>query len=314
MEFAEAYGKIAALKANLEKVIRGKTDIIALSITALISRGHLLIEDVPGVGKTTLAHALARSINCSFQRIQFTSDLLPTDVIGVTVYNQAMHAFEFKQGPIFANIVLADEINRATPRTQSALLEAMNDRQVSVDKITYDLPAPFMLLATQNPLEFSGTFPLPESQLDRFTMSIRIGYPAFADEKDILQASPSARAIKNLSPALSAQELILIQDLAGRVRVDDDIVTYILDMATATRNHKAIRLGVSPRGTMTLYKAAQAQALVSGRSYCIPDDVKVLAAPVFAHRIIPASYGIEETAESAQTLIEDIVGGIRVPI
>lgn len=314
MEYTEAYEKIGALRNSLGKVIRGKSGIIDLAITALLSRGHLLIEDVPGVGKTTLAHGLAKCINCSFQRIQFTSDLLPSDCIGVTVYNQADHAFEFRQGPIFANIVLADEINRATPKTQSALLEAMNDRQVSVDKVTYALPSPFMLLATQNPLEFSGTFPLPESQLDRFTMCIKIGYPDAAHEKEIIQSASSASVIKGLPPVLGTEEVIELQEKAGMVKVEEDLVNYILSIASATRNHNMIRLGVSPRGTMTLYRAAQAFALVGGRNYCIPDDIKRLSIPVFAHRIIPALEGAGETTEDSRSLMEEILSGVSVPV
>jgi MoxR-like ATPase len=313
LEFTEAYERIEALRKNLEGVIRGKRETIDLAITALLSRGHLLIEDVPGVGKTTLAHGLAKSINCSFQRIQFTSDLLPSDVLGVTVYNQADHTFEFRKGPIFANIVLADEINRATPKTQSALLESMNDRQVSIEKDTYELPDPFMLLATQNPLEFSGTFPLPESQLDRFTMAIRIGYPDHDHEREIIQSLLSADVIRDLSPAISSHEVKEIQALASSVRVDEDLVNYILAIAAGTRGSRAVRLGVSPRGTITLYKAAQARALVERRDYCIPDDIKVLASPVFAHRIIPATKGVEDIEDSL-ALIQEILHEVSVPL
>ncbi|MBI5643983.1 MAG: MoxR family ATPase [Deltaproteobacteria bacterium] len=315
MDEKAAYNKISALRTNLQKVLRGKSRILDLAITALLARGHLLIEDVPGVGKTTLAHGLAKSINCSFQRIQFTSDLLPSDVIGVTVYNQALHTFEFRPGPIFANIVLSDEINRATPKTQSALLEAMNDRQVSVDKATYKLPELFMLLATQNPLEFAGTFPLPESQLDRFTMCIRIGYPNEAEERVIMKRSAeSASAMEGLSPAVTLEEVRMIQALVDKVRVDEDLVGYIMAIANGTRRHKGIRLGVSPRATMTLYRAAQAHALVSGRNYCIPDDVKSLSIPVFAHRIIPIERGAEDGFESTSALVEEILSGISVPV
>ncbi len=314
MEHKEAHEKIKSLKANLSKVIKGKDEVLDLTIACLISEGHLLIEDVPGVGKTTLAHGLAKSIACTFQRIQFTSDLLPSDVIGVTVYNQAEHAFELRKGPIFANIVLADEINRASPKTQSALLEAMNDRQVSVDKFTYPLPEPFMLLATQNPLEFSGTFPLPESQLDRFTMCIRIGYPDEADERRIVQSAPSSVVIKDLSPALNAGDVLKMQSLAGTVRVDEDLVSYMLSIASKTRAHKGIRLGVSPRGTMTLYKTAQAFALVNNRNYVTPDDIKALAVPVFAHRVILESEGVREDTASASLFIEEILSQTAVPI
>ena len=314
MEHKEAHEKIKSLKANLSKVIKGKDEVLDLTIACLISEGHLLIEDVPGVGKTTLAHGLAKSIACTFQRIQFTSDLLPSDVIGVTVYNQAEHSFEFRKGPLFASIVLADEINRASPKTQSALLEAMNDRQVSIDKLTYALPEPFMLLATQNPLEFSGTFPLPESQLDRFTMCIRIGYPDEADERRIIQSAPSAVVIKDLSPALNAGDVLKMQSLARTVRVDGDLVSYMLSIASKTRSHKGIRLGVSPRGTMTLYKTAQAFALVNNRDYVTPDDIKALAVPVFAHRVILESEGVREDTASASLFIEEILSQTAVPI
>ncbi len=320
MDYPQAYEKIGKLKDNLNLVIRGKAEVIELAVAALLSRGHLLIEDVPGVGKTTLAHALAKSINCEFQRIQFTSDLLPSDVIGVTVYNQAAHSFEFRPGPIFANIVLADEINRTTPKTQSALLEAMNDRQVSVDKVTYRLPEPFMLLATQNPLEYAGTFPLPESQLDRFTMCLRIGYPNEADEREILRSISSEAVIGSLSPVITAGDLAAMQSLVEGVRMEDDLVSYILAIAADTRAHKGIRLGVSPRATKTLYRAAQARAMTLMRDYCLPDDIKTLAVPVFAHRIIPADRGVnggvggEKGNSLAVTLIEDVLSNADVPV
>ncbi|TAN64411.1 AAA family ATPase [bacterium] len=309
-----AYEKIRSLTQTLGTVIRGKSKIIELAVAVLLSKGHLLIEDVPGVGKTTLAHGLARSISCTFQRIQFTSDLLPSDCIGVTVYNDREHAFEFRRGPLFANVVLADEINRATPRTQSALLEAMNDRQVSVDGVTHPLPEPFMLLATQNPAEFSGTFPLPESQLDRFTMCMRIGYPDLADERLILTSIESASVIKTLSPVLTTTDVTEMQRLALDVRVDEDIVNYILAITEATRNHRGVKLGISPRGAMTLYKTLQAISLVKGRDYAIPDDVKLLATPVFAHRIIPAGAIEEESSEESSAIIEEILSTIKVPI
>ena len=314
MTFDDAYARIGALRTNLERVIRGKRAVIDLAISALLARGHLLIEDVPGVGKTTLAHGLAKSINCSFQRIQFTSDLLPSDVIGVTVYNQAAHSFEFRPGPLFANIVLADEINRATPKTQSALLEAMNDRQVSVDKETHRLPRPFMLLATQNPLEFSGTFPLPESQLDRFTMCLKMGYPHEQDERMIIQSLNSPLVMDSLSHVLTTGDVESLQDLAEKVRVDEDLVGYILAISNATRSHRAIRLGVSPRATMTIYRAAQAFALTAGRDYCIPDDIKYLCGPVFAHRIVTASGGIDQGMEAALSFLDEILSNIEVPV
>lgn len=314
MDTQEAYKKIKKLQTNLGMVIRGKATIIDLAITALLARGHLLIEDVPGVGKTTLAHGIAKSINCTFQRIQFTSDLLPSDVIGMTVYNQAAHSFEFRPGPIFANIVLADEINRTTPKTQSALLEAMNDRQVSIDKVTHALPVPFMLLATQNPLEYAGTFPLPESQLDRFTMSIRIGYPDEADEAAIIQSASSAKILQTLEPVITADELGKMQAVVETIKVAEDLVGYILAIARGTRTHRNIKLGVSPRATTTLYRAAQAFAAVNGRDYCIPDDIKTLAVPAFAHRIIPLDHRADEGVEGNTALIEDILSSVNVPV
>ena len=314
MEYSEVYEKADGLRKNLEKVIRGKSGKIELAVAALLARGHLLIEDVPGVGKTTLAHAMARSVNCSFQRIQFTSDMLPSDVIGVTVYNLDRRIFEFKPGPIFANIVLADEINRTTPRTQSALLEAMNDRQISVDGVTYPLPVPFMLIATQNPLEYAGTFPLPESQLDRFTMSLKIGYPLASDEREIIRSASSSSALSSLNAVITADELGAMQERVGQVRVSDDLVDYILAIANATRNHKGIRLGVSPRATSTLYAAAQAIAVINGRDYLLPDDIKRLAAPVFGHRLIAAENYSGDVAQAGASLIEDILSTTPVPV
>lgn len=314
MDFKEAHEKTEGLKKNLGRVILGKDEIIALAITALVSRGHLLIEDVPGVGKTTLAHGLARSISCSFQRIQFTSDLLPSDVIGVTVFNQTEHRFEFRPGPLFANIVLADEINRATPKTQSALLEAMNDRQVSVDKYTHLLPSPFMLLATQNPLEFAGTFPLPESQLDRFSMSLKIGYPDEAHEREIIRSSPGRSGVETLDPVVSTSDIEAMQSLVSTVRVSEDLVSYIMAITAATRRNKAIKLGASPRAAMMLYSTSQAYAFVSGRDYCLPDDIKRLSAPVLAHRIVPVERSFDDGAQHSTSIIEDILATTPVPV
>ncbi len=314
MEAQEVFDKIKALKQNLEKVIRGKSDIIELSITTLLARGHLLIEDVPGVGKTTLAHGLARSIDASFQRIQFTSDLMPSDVIGVNIYNEVTKGFEFKHGPIFANVVLADEINRATPKTQSALLEAMNEGQVSVDNVTYPLPKPFVLLATQNPVEYSGTFPLPESQLDRFMLAIRIGYPDEEVEKEIARSITTACMPEGLEPVITSNEVITMQEAAEGVKVDEDLLGYIVKITQTTRDHKAIKLGVSPRGTIAFYKASQAMALVHGRDYCTPDDIKKVAVPVLAHRIIPAQYSMEHSLQDPADIIEEVLEGLSVPI
>ena len=314
IDYSRTYEQIGRLRFNLEKVILGKTEIIDLVITTLLAKGHLLIEDVPGVGKTTLAHGLARSINCTFHRIQFTSDLLPSDVIGVTIYNQADHTFQFQPGPIFANVILADEINRTTPRTQSALLESMNEGQVTVEKHTHALPEPFMLLATQNPLDYSGTFPLPESQLDRFMMRIRIGYPDEQVEKEIISSAPSVLSPEGLTPVLTMEEVLELQSFVDSVRMEQDIVDYIMAIVTATRSLKGIKLGVSPRGAITLFRAAKAMALIQGRNYCIPDDVKGLAVPVLAHRVIPVHYGIEEGSEDTTVLIEEVLESVTIPV
>lgn len=312
-EFADIAGKVRLLQENLERIIKGKPEVIRQAITTFFARGHLLIEDVPGVGKTTLAHGLAKSINCTFQRIQFTSDLLPSDIIGITIYNQEKHTFDFKPGPVFAHIVLADEINRTAPKTQSALLEAMNDRQVSIDRITHTLPAPFMVIATQNPLEYEGTYPLPESQMDRFMMRIKIGYPETAAEKEIL-LSPSAKLQpNNLEPVLSVGEVIYIQDMVDKIKIDHDLVDYILAIVNATRKSDKLQLGVSPRGAMALYRAAQASALVDGRTYCIPDDIKRLSISVFSHRVV-ASLGLEGETEDVEGIIQEMVENIEVPL
>ncbi len=278
--------KLQALQANIERALIGKPDVVRLALVALLARGHLLIEDVPGVGKTTLALAIAGSVGGSFQRIQFTSDLLPADILGTSVYDQQTAQFEFRQGPIFANIVLADEINRATPKTQSSLLEAMNDFQVSLDHHTYKLPEPFLVLATQNPLEYHGTHPLPESQMDRFHLRLRIGYPDEADERRILRGDGSV-APDRLEPVLSPADVLRLQRAAEAVRVDEALVDYLMALVEATRRSDALALGVSPRGSQALYRAAQAHAFLDGRDYCVPDDVKRLAVPVFAHRVIP---------------------------
>jgi len=314
MEFTKAYSQVNLLRNNLEKVLLGKGHIINIALTALLSKGDLLIEDVPGVGKTTLAHGLAKSINCAFQRIQFTSDLLPSDVVGVTIFNQAEQEFEFRKGPLFANFILADEINRATPKTQSALLEGMSERQVSVDGVTHMLPEPFMLLATQNPVDFSGTFPLPESQLDRFSLSVTIGYPEPEYEKKIIISAGAPEAIKSITPVVDVADVIGMQSAASRVRVDDDLVNYILAITRATRERKDIRLGVSPRGAKTLYRSAQAHAIVSGRDYATPDDIKTLAVNAFSHRIVcnRGTHG-EELAENAG-IINEIIDTAIVPV
>lgn len=304
--------KIRALEKNIGTVVKGKPEAIRMAVIALLARGHLLIEDVPGVGKTTLAHALAKSLGCAFQRIQFTSDLLPSDIIGVSIYNQLKHEFEFIPGPIFSNIILADEINRTTPKTQSCLLEAMNDFQVSVENRTYPLPMPFMVLATQNPLEYHGTFPLPESQLDRFMMRIRIGYPSEDHEMEIL-TSGGGNKVEDLLPVVTSDEVLELQAFSEKVRVERSLVDYILKIVTATRNSDLLTLGASTRGAIHLYRAAQAKAMADGRDFCIPDDIKQMAFSILSHRIILSSR-LESVREDAEVVIKDIVERIAIPL
>ncbi|MFZ5876272.1 MAG: AAA family ATPase [Nitrospirota bacterium] len=308
--------KIAALHGNIERVIRGKSDVVTLSMVTLLARGHLLIEDVPGVGKTTLAHSFARSLNCTFKRIQFTSDLLPSDIIGLSVFNSASREFEFRPGPVFANIVLADEINRTTPKTQSSLLEAMNDAQVSVDNHTHPLPRPFMVIATQNPIEHHGTYPLPESQLDRFMVRAHMGYPDVEDEKRIVTAAQSIGGPDALSPVLTADDVASLQDVASRVTMDDALTDYLMAIVTATRSRPDIDLGVSTRGAVFLYRAAQAMALIEGRDYGLPDDVKRLVLPVFAHRIVvnPGVESFDPQTDDAKDILRDILDQVPVPL
>jgi len=274
------------LRRNLAEVVLGKPELIRLALIAVLAEGHILVEDMPGVGKTLLAKALARSLNCTFHRIQFTPDLLPSDLIGTSIFQQHTGKFVFQPGPIFAQVILADEINRATPRTQSALLEAMSDRQVSVDGVTHPLTTPFLVLATQNPFEFEGTYPLPESQLDRFLMRLQIGYPDREAELEILASHREGEPVDRLQAVLQAEQVVRIQSLVRKVRVDEAISHYILDLVTATRTHADIALGASPRATIGLYRAAQASALLEGRDFVIPDDVKRLAVPVLAHRLV----------------------------
>ncbi len=307
--------KVEALRGNMGRVIKGKPEVITLASITLLARGHLLIEDVPGVGKTILAQSLAMSISSSFQRIQFTSDLLPSDILGVPVYNPHAGTFEFKPGPIFANIVLVDEINRTSPKTQSSLLEAMNEFQVSMDGKTYPLPQPFMVVATQNPLEYQGTYPLPESQLDRFMTRARIGYPPLIDEKEILVHARLEDEVRGLQPVMSGEEVLEMQRRAEGIRVDEEILTYLMDIVTASRNSDFLRLGVSPRGAIFLLRAAKAKALMEGRDYCIPDDVKSLTLPILGHRIIPTSgYGIDGYREATERILMEILDRIPVPL
>jgi MoxR-like ATPase len=305
---------IRRLEASVGRALVGKPDVVRLVVVGLLARGHLLIEDVPGVGKTTLAAALARSIGAGFQRIQFTSDMLPSDVLGVSVWEPQRSEFVFKPGPLFTNIVLADEINRTTPKTQSSLLEAMNEAQVSLDHATYPLPRPFMVLATQNPREYEGTYPLPESQLDRFLLRIRIGYPAAHDELTILREAASP-GLAGLAPVLDAADVVALQETADQVRAEPSVLDYLLAIVTATRASHLLALGVSPRGSLALLRAARAHALVDGRDYLVPDDVKTLAVPALAHRVIlKTGVGAVGGAGSAgETVIRQIVQDIRVP-
>jgi len=304
------------VQQSVRTVIRGKDEAIRLALVTLLARGHLLIEDVPGVGKTTLAHSLARSFNCTFQRIQFTSDMLPADVIGISVFNQQTQRFEFRPGPIFANIVLADEINRTTPKTQSALLEAMNEYQVTADNRTYPLPQPFMVLATQNPIEHHGTYPLPESQLDRFLLRLKIGYPSEESEKEILRNFAVSDPLKKITPVMTAEEVAALQQAVRQVAVDDALVDYTMAIVEKTRQHEYLSLGVSPRGSMSLYRAAQALALIEGRTYCIPDDFKRLVLPVFAHRCVVSSRYVSTLKKGEQTeaILKEILDSSPVPL
>ncbi len=306
--------KVGLLQDNIEKVIIGKSQVVRLVLVGLFAEGHILIDDVPGVGKTTLARALARSIRSSFRRIQFTPDMLPTDILGVPIYNAQQDRFIFKPGPVFANVVLADEINRTTPRTQSSLLEAMNEFQVSMDGATYPLPRPFIVLATQNPHEREGTFSLPESQLDRFLMRVEIGYPSREDERRVLAAQRLAHPLENLEPVLEGSEVIEIQEAVRHVRVDESVAEYVLDIVSATREEEALEIGVSPRGALSLSRAAQALALIEGRDYCLPDDVKRLAVPVLAHRVIRRPTPTAPGSRDERQIIRDIVARVPVPV
>jgi MoxR-like ATPase len=300
------------LIANVERVIVGKREAVELTVIGLLCQGHLLIEDVPGTGKTMLARSIARSLGCSFSRIQFTPDMLPSDVTGVSIYNQATRQFEFRPGPIMAQIVLADEINRATPKTQAALLEAMEERQVTVDGVTRPLPRPFMVLATQNPIEYEGTFPLPEAQLDRFLMRIRLGYPETEDEVRILERQQFRHPIEELEQVASVEELLEAQEAVRAVYVAPRLKRYIVDLTRRTRQYPDVYLGASPRGSLTLYRAGQARAAIHGRDFVLPDDVKALAIPALGHRVIvgPTARMRDVTAEQ---IVEEILRQVPVP-
>jgi MoxR-like ATPase len=298
---------------NVSTVIVGKDDVIELCLVALLCEGHVLLEDVPGIGKTTLAKALACSVGCTFKRIQFTPDLLPSDVTGILYFNQKTQEFEFRAGPIMAQIVLADEINRATPRTQSALLEAMQERQVTVDVETMHLPRPFMVMATQNPIELEGTFPLPEAQVDRFLMRLRLGYPSKLEEDRILLRYEREDPLDALAPVVAAEDLLAMQDQVRTILVEESVREYVIDIVRATRKHEAVELGVSPRGTLALYRTAQALAVLRGRDFVVPDDVKYLAPAVLTHRII-ISPQTRLRGRRPEEVVAEIVGAVPVPV
>ncbi|HQH54505.1 MAG TPA: MoxR family ATPase [Candidatus Hydrogenedentes bacterium] len=307
--------RIEALINGVERVIFGKRETVKLCVTGLLARGHILIEDVPGIGKTTLAQGLARSIDCRFSRIQFTSDMLPSDILGVSVLNPKTREFEFRPGPIFAGVVLADEINRTPPKNQSALLEAMSEFQVSVDGVTRNLPQPFIVLATQNPIEYEGTYPLPESQLDRFMLRVEIGYPGSEDELHIMRRRDPRAEMARLEPVLSADEIVGLQQQVGDVHVDDSVASYMLAIVQGTRQHEHIQLGASPRAAQAFYEASQAHALVEGRDYVTPDDVKQMAVPALSHRVLVRSRegNLAAAARSRARAVFDVVKNTPIP-
>jgi MoxR-like ATPase len=304
---------IGQLQGNICRVVMGKADVVRLATVALLAGEHILLEDVPGVGKTLVGKAIARSLAGQFRRIQFTPDLLPADITGSSLYDTQAREFSFSPGPVFANVLLADEINRATPRTQSALLEAMSERQVSADGQTYPLPQPFMVIATQNPIEFEGTYPLPESQLDRFLLRISVGYPGREVESGVLTSHREGEPVDRLEPVLGCEQIVALQEAVRQVKVEDSINAYLLDIVEATRRCDELHVGTSIRGSLSLYRAAQAAALVVGRQYVVPDDVKSLAVPVLSHRVIPKGYLHGGQREAVEALIERLVEEVPVP-
>ena len=310
---SELQSLVGELEANISKVVLGKSDVVRLCMVALLAGEHVLLEDVPGVGKTLVGKALAKSIAAKFCRVQFTPDLLPSDIVGSSVYNAKTSEFYFSPGPIFANIVLADEINRTTPRTQSALLEAMSDAQVSIDGQTHPLPKPFMVIATQNPFEFEGTYPLPESQLDRFLLRISVGYPSREDELQVLAIHRNGEPLENLSPVIECAQVSALQQAVRQVAVEESIYEYLLDIVEATRNSPELHVGVSTRGALCLYRASQSLAMIEGRDYVVPDDVKRLAVPVLAHRVITKGYLHGSQRGAIEALIQRFVDDVPVP-
>ncbi len=312
LEVASIQSFAERLAANLEKVIVGKRQTVELTVIGLLCQGHLLIEDVPGVGKTMLARSLARSLGCTFSRIQFTPDMLPSDVTGVSIFNQITRQFEFRPGPLMTQILLADEINRATPKTQSALLEAMEERQITVDGVTHVLPSPFLVLATQNPIEYEGTFPLPEAQLDRFLMRIRLGYPNMSDEINILELQQLHHPIESLEIVVELDELKKVQEMIKQVYVAPEIKRYMVELTRKTREHEDVYLGSSPRGSLGLFRAGQARAAMLGRDYILPDDIKALALPVLAHRMV-VSPSARLRSLSSEKIVQEILNKLPVP-
>lgn len=301
------------LRDSVQRIIVGKDDAIDLAVIALLCRGHILVEDVPGIGKTMMAKSLAQSLGCTFTRIQYTPDLMPTDVLGVNFFNQKIGDFEFRPGPVFSQVVLADEINRATPRTQSALLEAMQERQATIDGVTMPLPSPFLVMATQNPIEMEGTFPLPEAQLDRFIVRITLGYPTAEEESDILLRFERDTVLPSLEAVTAAAEVELMQEAVTTIRVDESVRTYIVSIVQATREHNGLTLGASPRAGLALYKTAQAKAAIEGREFVTPDDIKALVAPVLGHRLILTTNS-RLHGRTAEQLVSDVLSSVPVPI
>jgi MoxR-like ATPase len=316
MNAADFKTNVKKLKDNITSVIHGKDGVVELCVVALLARGHVLLEDVPGVGKTTLASTIANSIDCSFQRIQFTSDMLPSDILGVTIFDQNRKEFEFREGPLFANVVLADEINRTTPKTQSALLEAMNQGQVSMDRRVYTLPRPFIVLATQNPVEFHGTFPLPKSQMDRFLLRLHIGYPSRDQEIRVLREQFMKMDGNEVSPVLTAAQMLEMQEFATNIRVDDDLLEYIVRLSEATRASTLFEVGVSTRGSIALRRCAQALAAVRGHDFVTPDDIKELAVPVLAHRVqVARTFEVSGFAHHEdENAIRRVLDEVAVPV